>query len=165
MATLVEHNGKLALKMGTFPLRDGPVKQTDYYVSEIPIEQVYPKEIIGREVSIRGGNVFEVCYADSVGSIRHAFVDTAGWQPARVEEPIKSPRNGQEYTWEWECFDWRKVDFPKCSECYEYHNPSLPYCETCGYCHKPGKHLVRRYQKLVSISQNEWDKGYAIAGR
>jgi hypothetical protein len=136
MATLIDHEGKLAISFDKFAEKDQPQYRHDLTVSNIRIEDIY-QDILGKDVEFTGNH--GRIYRTNGG---YVFVDTNGWDHITVYEDIPTPRNGREYGWKWQYGKWVRDYYNRCSECYHYHDPSLPYCESCGHCHRLDPKLV-----------------------
>jgi len=137
--SIVNRNGKLALKGHAFERRDEPIIDSYYWQSDIPAQEW--DHIIGQTVWFPNGFGY--------GSVltRHGVridVDCRGWRDEKDSVPITKPHNGREYGWIWQCGEWRKDYFPRCENCYKYHDPAYTYCDDCGICHPPShKHSKR----------------------
>lgn len=138
---IVERHGNLAIRSFDHVYRERPVRREDYYVSKVKAEDY--AGLLGKvpvdsgrnwvygQVRTDTGHYLYISPFDAQGDLAE------GWAVESDEVPIPKPRDGKLYTWEYEDGQWRKRDYPRCSQCRHYHKPSLPYHEECDLCHDP----------------------------
>jgi hypothetical protein len=104
MSTIVDHEGKLAVDFGGWQKRqDEPVEDRLLRVSDIPVEGW--DRLIGQSVDFFDNNAR--CYNPATG--RTIFFTTEKWERVLLERPVKKPRRGKDYDWEWAYGQWRKT--------------------------------------------------------
>ncbi len=136
---LCEYNGHLAVLFSRSTAMTQPRVEEMYFDSGMPVESDT------RSFAILIGKNFAGGINDRrevlISGYTYMTVDTTDWEIVEVNIPLPAPRDGQQYTWEWSTLfgQWRKKEFPWCSECQKCHSYDIPYCSNCGRHHKPGK--------------------------
>jgi hypothetical protein len=104
MAQLIEVDGKVAVSFGWMTNFDKPERNHLYYVGKAKAEDY--KCILGCHVEVSGSS----CLAYYEGRYFRCELDNKGeWKQVTDIEPVKKPRKGKDYDWEWSMGKWRKV--------------------------------------------------------
>ena len=103
-STVIDHEGKLAIQIGGGwqTRQDEPVEDKLLSVSDIDAARY--RHLMGCRVDFTGhdGVIRPVDYGPT-------WINTETWERVVLERPIKKPRRGKDYDWEWKWGQWRKV--------------------------------------------------------
>ncbi len=134
---LVDYDGCLALFLGASAERDEPYYKETLFVSNIPAFQY--EQFIGARPQFPNG-MGHPGYLYTPGSFggHTTILDLNDWKVTYRMRPIPKPRDGKEYTWKYELYQWRQESFARCETCGRWHRPDWDYCETCYCCHAVG---------------------------
>lgn len=146
--TIIEHNGKLALDLGSTYLPDRPVMMRYLRLSNINAADY--DGIVGQRAEFFDSTWQANVYPKSGRCLR---LDATDWTNTELEVAQAKPRDGKDYSWGWNIFGstytsgqpmWMRVDFPRCDTCGKYHNPAFTYDESADRCVKPAarKHVA-----------------------
>jgi hypothetical protein len=92
-----EYKGKLALFPDWNIDKDEPRYYRDVRISPASIEKPLLRDYIGIKISEWNGNI-GILPVPMYGA---GYVDISEWETERVYKPLKKPRKGKDYDWEW----------------------------------------------------------------
>jgi len=106
MATLIDHDGHLAVDMGWFTDWHEPKRERILYVGRMRTSDW--QFLIGKTVEWTGnsGRVYD----HSTEKTYYLQTDNRReWERVVIVEKVKKPRDGKYHTYKWESGQWRKI--------------------------------------------------------
>lgn len=104
MSTIIDYNGKLAVDFGGWMTNwSKPQMDRALVVSNVNASD-YP-HLMGASVEFEV-NIGKVW---APGFNRPTWIDTTDWEHVTETKPIKKPRKGKDYDWEWFSGRWQKT--------------------------------------------------------